>query len=156
MAANDETPIVSQLSPNEIADAIRHKKFGADMREALAQGFEYMNSWWTQVSSLNDEVQTLGQRIADLSQQHSQDIQSLQTQYSNLAEENKNLNFALNQLDGQFIDFQKEYYSKVDDYDKRLKKLEDAIYGTGSPVDTSSDFFYQGNDDMKAMEVKLD
>lgn len=30
-----------QLTPQQIADAIRHKKFGVDVREAMAQGLEY-------------------------------------------------------------------------------------------------------------------
>lgn len=30
-----------QLTPQQIADAIRHKKFGVDVREAIAQGLEY-------------------------------------------------------------------------------------------------------------------
>lgn len=44
MVADDTTHVSGKLTPEQIGEAIRHKKFGVDMRETIAQGFEYMLS----------------------------------------------------------------------------------------------------------------
>ena len=43
MPADDANHISGQLTPSQIGEAIRRKKFGIDMREAIAQGFEYFS-----------------------------------------------------------------------------------------------------------------
>lgn len=45
-----------QLTPQQIADAIRHKKFGVDVREAMAQGLEYCMTQAQKVDKLEAEV----------------------------------------------------------------------------------------------------
>ncbi len=124
MVADDTTHISGKLTPEQIGEAIRHKKFGVDMRETIAQAFEYMLSWW-------ELVQKLDQAFSNLSTEHKQDIQqalSLQeSQISKNASDINNLGVDLkNHLDQDKKD--------KDGIDARLKKLEDAVFGL-NPVE---------------------
>lgn len=42
MAVYDDSHISGRLTTAEVAESIRHKKYGVDVREAMAQGFENM------------------------------------------------------------------------------------------------------------------
>lgn len=69
MAANyfDATHIDGkQLTPGEIGDAIRHKKFGVDVREAVAQALEYCMTQAQKVDVLETEVKNLDERVTKL------------------------------------------------------------------------------------------
>ncbi|QTP21626.1 hypothetical protein [Lactobacillus gasseri] len=55
-----------KLTPEEIRDAIRHKKFGIDVREAMAQGLEYCMRQAQKVDVLETEVKTLDERVTKL------------------------------------------------------------------------------------------
>lgn len=55
-----------QLTPQQIADAIRHKKFGVDVREAMAQGLEYCMTRAQKVDTLETEVKNLDERVTKL------------------------------------------------------------------------------------------
>lgn len=55
-----------QLTPQQIADAIRHKKFGIDVREAMAQGLEYCMRQAQKVDTLETEVKNLDERVTKL------------------------------------------------------------------------------------------
>lgn len=55
-----------QLTPEEIGDAIRHKKFGVDVREAMAQGLEYCMRQAQKLDSLETEVKNLDERVTKL------------------------------------------------------------------------------------------
>ena len=55
-----------QLTPEEIGDAIRHKKFGIDVREAMAQGLEYCMTQAQKVDTLETEVKNLDERVTKL------------------------------------------------------------------------------------------
>ena len=55
-----------QLTPQQIADAIRHKKFGVDVREAMAQGLEYCMRQAQKVDTLETEVKNLDERVTKL------------------------------------------------------------------------------------------
>lgn len=55
-----------QLTPGEIADAIRHKKFGVDVREAMAQGLEYCMTQAQKIDTLETEVKNLDERVTKL------------------------------------------------------------------------------------------
>ncbi|WP_289760266.1 hypothetical protein [Lactobacillus taiwanensis] len=55
-----------QLTPGEIADAIRHKKFGIDVREAMAQGLEYCMRQAQKVDTLETDVKNLDERVTKL------------------------------------------------------------------------------------------
>lgn len=45
-----------KLTPEEIGDAIRHKKFGVDVREAMAQGLEYCMRQAQKVDTLETDI----------------------------------------------------------------------------------------------------
>ena len=55
-----------QLTPQQIADAIRHKKFGVDVREAMAQGLEYCMTQAQKVDKLEQDLSNLDKRVAKL------------------------------------------------------------------------------------------
>lgn len=55
-----------KLTPQQIADAIRHKKFGVDVREAMAQGLEYCMTQAQKVDTLETEVKNLDERVTKL------------------------------------------------------------------------------------------
>lgn len=52
-----------QLTPQQIADAIRHKKFGVDVREAMAQGLEYCMAQAQKVDKLEQDLSNLDKRV---------------------------------------------------------------------------------------------
>lgn len=55
-----------QLTPQQIADAIRHKKFGVDVREAMAQGLEYCMTQAQKVDKLENDLSNLSKRVTAL------------------------------------------------------------------------------------------
>lgn len=55
-----------QLTPQQIADAIRHKKFGVDVREAMAQGLEYCMAQAQKVDKLEQDLSNLDKRVTSL------------------------------------------------------------------------------------------
>ena len=55
-----------QLTPQQIADAIRHKKFGIDVREAMAQGLEYCMTQAQKVDKLESDLSNLDKRVTAL------------------------------------------------------------------------------------------
>lgn len=55
-----------QLTPQQIADAIRHKKFGVDVREAMAQGLEYCMVQAQKVDKLEQDLNNLNKRVTSL------------------------------------------------------------------------------------------
>jgi hypothetical protein len=55
-----------QLTPQQIADAIRHKKFGVDVREAMAQGLEYCMTQAQKVDKLEQDLSNLDKRVTPL------------------------------------------------------------------------------------------
>ena len=55
-----------QLTPQQIADAIRHKKFGVDFREAMAQGLEYCMEQAQKVDKLEQDLNNLDKRVTAL------------------------------------------------------------------------------------------
>lgn len=55
-----------QLTPQQIEDAIRHKKFGVDVREAMAQGLEYCMTQAQKVDKLEQDLSNLDKRVTAL------------------------------------------------------------------------------------------
>ena len=55
-----------KMTPQQIADAIRHKKFGVDVREAMAQGLEYCMQQAQKVNTLETAVKNLDERVTKL------------------------------------------------------------------------------------------
>ena len=55
-----------KLTPEEIGDAIRHKKFGVDVREAMAQGLEYCMTQAQKVDKVESDLSNLSKRVTAL------------------------------------------------------------------------------------------
>ena len=55
-----------KLAPEEIGNAIRHKKFGVDVREAMAQALEYCMREVQKIDTLETEVKNLDERVTKL------------------------------------------------------------------------------------------
>lgn len=55
-----------KLMPEEIGEAIRHKKFGIDVREAMAQALEYCMRQAQKLDTLETEVKNLDERVTKL------------------------------------------------------------------------------------------
>ena len=55
-----------QLTPQQISDAIRHKKFGVDVREGMAQGLEYCMTQAQKVDKLEQDLSNLANRVTSL------------------------------------------------------------------------------------------
>ncbi len=102
MYGDDDTHITGQITFSQIAEAIRHKKYGRDMREAIAQGFEQFIGILRRVSDLESEysdllddynavikrlgnaetdIKTLNQRCENIEKTHQQDIQAITNQH---------------------------------------------------------------------------
>lgn len=117
-----------QLTPQQIADAIRHKKFGVDVREAMAQGLEYC-------MEQAQKVNRLEQDLSDLSKQ----VTALEVLPSEIAEVTSEV---------------AEVKRDIGMINKKIDKLNLAVFGNGAiPID---DPVYQDNNDKKAQEVHFD
>ena len=55
-----------KLTPEEIGNAIRHKKFGVDVREAMAQALEYCMTQAQKVDKLESDLSNLSKRVTAL------------------------------------------------------------------------------------------
>lgn len=55
-----------KLTPEEIGNAIRHKKFGVDVREAMAQALEYCMRQAQKLDTLETDVKNLDERVTKL------------------------------------------------------------------------------------------
>lgn len=66
MYGDDGTHITGQITFSQIAEAIRHKKYGRDMREAIAQGFEQFIGILQRVSDLESEYSDLQRKYNDI------------------------------------------------------------------------------------------
>ena len=69
-----------QLTPQQIADAIRHKKFGVDVREAMAQGLEYCMTQAQKVDKLEQDLSNLPNEVAEV----KRDIETINNEVSKL------------------------------------------------------------------------
>lgn len=83
MYEDDDTHITGQITFSQIAEAIRHKKYGVDMREAIAQGFEQYNDE-NEISDLHSSIQALNQRCDNIEEKHNEDIKAAQEQLDRL------------------------------------------------------------------------
>lgn len=120
MVEYDATHVAGRLTTQEIAEAIRHKKYGVDMRETLAQGFECMFNWYetlhelqgtvenlnARVETLEKNVSNLSKDITDLRQKHDEDVDALAKRINELNE-------------------------TIEKQDARISKLEGAVFGYG-------------------------
>lgn len=117
-----------QLTPQQIADAIRHKKFGVDVREAMAQGLEYCMTQAQKVDKLEQDLSNLDERVT-----------ALEVLPSEVAEVTSEV---------------AEVKRDIGTINKQIDKLNLAVFGDGAiPID---DPVYQDNHDKRAQEVHLD
>lgn len=121
MPADDANHISGQLTPIQIGEAIRRKKFGIDMREAIAQGFEYFQGLWEKLdiidskySEILQDYQNLDARVGDC----EKSISAVKKQLSDYIDTQDNLN---------------------KNYDQRLRRLEAAIFNAEYINDTDGD-----------------
>ena len=117
-----------QLTPQQIADAIRHKKFGVDVREAMAQGLEYCMTQAQKVDRLEQDLSNLDKRVTAL--------EVLPSEVAEVTSEVAEVKRDIGTVNGE------------------IAKLKTAVFGDGAiPID---DPVYQDNHDKRAQEVHLD
>lgn len=118
-----------QLTPQQIADAIRHKKFGVDVREAMAQGLEYCMTQAQKVDKLEQDISNLDERVT-----------ALEVLPSEIAEVTSEV---------------AEVKRDIGTINKQIDKLNHAVFGNGATeIQTIS--YSQENHSQLAKEVKLD
>lgn len=118
-----------QLTPQQIADAIRHKKFGVDVREAMAQSLEYCMEQAKKVDKLEQDLSNLDKRVT-----------SLETLPSEVAEIKQDIG-TINK--------------DIETIENQTTKLNHAVFGDGATeIQTTS--YSQENHGQLAKEVNLD
>lgn len=110
MYGDDDTHITGQIPFAQIAEAIRHKKYGLDMREAIAQGFEQFIGILQRVSDLESEYSDLLGKYNDIIGRLNDD-------------ENE-----INDLQGDVRTLTKKYNDDIETTNQRLTKLEKAVF----------------------------
>ena len=117
MYGDDDTHITGQITFEQIAEAIRHKKYGRDMREAIAQGFEQFIGLLGRVSNLESEYSDLLGKYNDIIGRLNDDekeIHDLQGDVKDLTKKHNDDIDALNKV--------------IASQDQRLTKLEKAVF----------------------------
>lgn len=120
MYGDDDTHITGQITSAQIAEAIRHKKYGRDMREAIAQGFEQFIGILQRVSNLESEYSDLQSEYSDLLSKYNDITGRLND------DENK-----INGLQGDVKALTKKHNDDIEAINQRLIKLEQAVFGYG-------------------------
>ena len=127
MYGDDDTHITGQITFSQIAEAIRHKKYGRDMREAIAQGFEYFQGLWEKLDILDSKYSEI-----------LQDYQNLVTRVGNCEK-------AISDLSDEVVSVKKQLSDHIDfqdklnkNYDQRLQRLEAAIFNSEYINDTDN------------------
>lgn len=117
MPADDANHISGQLTPIQIGEAIRRKKFGIDMREAIAQGFEYFQGLWEKLDILDSKYSEI-----------LQDYQNLDTRVGNCEKAISDLSDEVGAVKKQLSDYIDTQDKLNKNYDQRLQRLEAAIF----------------------------
>lgn len=118
MYGDDDTHITGQITFSQIAEAIRHKKYGRDMREAIAQGFEYFQGLWKKLDILDSKYSEI-----------LQDYQNLDTRVGNCEKAISDLSDEVGAVKKQLSDHIDAQNKLNKNYDQRLQRLEAAIFG---------------------------
>ncbi len=116
MYGDDDTHITGQIAFSQIAEAIRHKKYGRDMREAIAQGFEQFIGILQRVSNLESEYSDLLSKYNDIIGRLNDDenkIHDLQGDVNALTNDSEATNQRLAQLEKAV--FEAQYINDTDD-----------------------------------------
>lgn len=126
----DNTHIDGQkLTPQQIADAIRHKKFGVDVREAMAQGLEYCMVQAQKVDKLEQDLNNLANRVT-----------ALEVLPSEVAEVKRDIG-TINK--------------DIETIESKITKLNHAVFGDGATavsIDSQNDI----NNTKKAKGISID
>lgn len=117
MYGDDDTHITGQITSAQIAEAIRHKKYGRDMREAIAQGFEQFIGILQRVSDLESKYSDLQSEYSDLLSKYNDIIGRLND------DENK-----ISGLQGDVNTLTKKHNDDIEAINQRLTKLEKAVF----------------------------
>ena len=148
-----------QLTPQQIADAIRHKKFGVDVREAMAQGLEYCMTQAQKVDKLEQDLSNLDKRVTALEvlpnevAEVKRDIGTINKQIDKLEQDLSNLDKRVTWLEVLPSEVA-EIEQDIGTINTQVAKLNVAVFGDGAvPIDTPTDQSSQIN---KAQEVHLD
>ena len=128
MPADDANHISGQLTPSQIGEAIRRKKFGIDMREAIAQGFEYFQGLWEKLDILDSKYSEI-----------LQDYQNLDTRVGNCEKAISDLSDEIGSVKKQLSDHIDAQDKLNKNYDQRLQRLEAAIFNAEYINDTKCD-----------------
>lgn len=149
-----------QLTPQQIADAIRHKKFGVDVREAMAQGLEYCMTQAQKVDRLEQDLSDLSKRVTALEVLPSE-IAKITNEVAEVKRDISNLDkrvTALEVLPSEIAEVTNEVSEIKRDIgmiNKQIDKLNLAVFGDGA-TEVQTTIYSQENHSQLAKEVKLD
>lgn len=121
MYGDDDTHITGQITFEQIAEAIRHKKYGRDMREAIAQGFEQFIGLLGRVSKLESEYSDLQSKYNDIIGRLNDD--------ENEIHDLQDKNIALSQRCDKIEEKHNDDIKKVQG---QLDRLNQAVFGYGA------------------------
>lgn len=131
MYGDDDTHITGQITFSQIAEAIRHKKYGRDMREAIAQGFEQFIGLFGRVSNLESEYSDLLGKYNDIIGRLNDD----ETEIHSLQGDIKVLNQRCDKIEEKHNDDIKALTEKHNDdiktVQEQLDRLNQAVFGYG-------------------------
>lgn len=120
MYGDDDTHITGQITFSQIAEAIRHKKYGRDMREAIAQGFEQFIGILQRVSNLESEYSDLLGKYNDIVGRLNDD--------ENEIHDLQDKNIALNQRCDKI---EEKHSDDIKAVQEQLDRLNQAVFGYG-------------------------
>lgn len=120
MYGDDDTHITGQITSAQIAEAIRHKKYGRDMREAIAQGFEQFIGILGRVSNLESEYSDLQSEYSDLLSKYNNIVSRLNDDENKIGELNQRCN-----------EIKEKHNDDIKAVQEQLDRLNQAVFGYG-------------------------
>ena len=142
-----------QLTPQQIADAIRHKKFGVDVRESIAQGLEYCMTQAQKVDRLEQDLSDLSKRVTALEVLPSE-IAEVTNEVAEVKRDISNLDKRVTWLEvlpSEVAGIEQDIGTINDE----INKLNIAVFGDGA-TEIQTTIYSQENHSQLAKEVKLD
>ena len=118
---------------DEIAEAIRHKKYGAYVREAIAEGFELIYGYDQRVRQALEE-------LADVKQLAHTNADAITDLQKAVNDEQKSINR-----------LREDFQSYAKDTSERLDRIEEAVFGNNTVEITSP--IKPDNDDVPMIEI---
>ena len=120
MYGDDDTHITGQITFEQIAEAIRHKKYGRDMREAIAQGFEQFIGLLVRVSNLESEYSDLLGKYNDIVGRLNDDENEIH-----------NLQGDISALNQRCDKIEEKHNDDIKAVQEQLDRLNQAVFGYG-------------------------